>query len=72
MKNKKFILEALKTAALCRNFEIETYQNIEKKIIRFPVYLSAGQELIPSTLAQIIKGLRKRLETSKFQILKII
>ena len=58
MKNKKFIIEVLKTAALCRNFEIETYQNIEKKIIRFPVYLSAGQELIPSTLAQIIKMLK--------------
>jgi len=58
MKNKQLITKVLKTAALCRHFEIETYKNVENKIIRFPVYLSAGQELISSTLSQIVKKLK--------------
>ena len=53
LKYRKLI-SIFKTASLCRNFEKETYKKIEKKIIKFPVYLSAGQEFIASTLANIM------------------
>ena len=49
---KNFRLEVFKKAALCRNFENELYKKIQEKIIKFPVYLSAGQEFIASTIAE--------------------
>ena len=48
---KKNILEK---AALCRHFEQNVYEYVKKKIIKIPVYLSSGQEFIPSTLSEII------------------
>lgn len=54
--NKKKKLEIFKLASLCRNFELNTFQAIKNKKITIPVYLSAGQEYIPSTLATIIKN----------------
>jgi len=44
----------LKKAALCRHFEQNVYECVEKKIIKLPVYLSSGQEFIPSALSEII------------------
>lgn len=38
-------------AALCRAFEEEVFNQVSKKNIKIPVYLSAGQEYIPSTFA---------------------
>jgi acetoin:2,6-dichlorophenolindophenol oxidoreductase subunit alpha len=52
--NKKNILKIFETASLCRHFEINAYSNIKEKKINIPVYLSAGQEFIASTLANII------------------
>ena len=49
---KNFRLEVFKKAALCRNFENELYKKVQEKIIKFPVYLSAGQEFIASTIAE--------------------
>ena len=54
MQNK-FILEVFKKASLCRHFENEVFKRIKSNQIKFPVYLSAGQEYVPSSIAQIIK-----------------
>lgn len=52
---KNFRLNVFKKAALCRHFENETFKKIQEKIIKFPVYLSAGQEYPASTIAQIVQ-----------------
>jgi len=49
-----FKLDVFKRASLCRSFENETFQKIKEKVIKFPVYLSAGQEYIAATIAQIL------------------
>ncbi len=49
---KNFRIEVFKKAALCRNFENELYKKVQEKIIKFPVYLSAGQEFIASAIAE--------------------
>ena len=48
---KDFRLEIFKKASLCRNFELELFNKVKEKIIKFPVYLSAGQEFIASSIA---------------------
>ena len=55
MINNKIKLKVIDKATFCRAFEEETFRNIKKKNIKIPVYLSAGQELIPSTLSEICK-----------------
>ena len=50
-----FRLEVFKKASLCRNFENECFRQLQEKNITFPTYLSAGQEYIPATLAQILQ-----------------
>ncbi|MES2960911.1 MAG: thiamine pyrophosphate-dependent enzyme [Pseudomonadota bacterium] len=50
-----FKLDVFKKASLCRSFENETFKKIQEKVIKFPVYLSAGQEYIASTIAQIVE-----------------
>ena len=52
--NKFQKLQIFKIASECRNFEINTYNAIKQKKIKIPVYLSAGQEYIPATLAHTI------------------
>lgn len=54
MKNKIFKKKIIEKVALCRNFEEFVFENVKKKLIKFPVYLSAGQEFIPATLSEII------------------
>ncbi len=51
--NNAFRLNVFKKAALARNFEEEVIQNVKKKNINIPVYVSAGQEFISSTIAAI-------------------
>ena len=51
---ENFKKRVFKKAALCRNFENETFKVIQKKIISYPVYLSAGQEFIASSIAESI------------------
>lgn len=53
--NKKFRLEIFKRASLCRNFEDQVIVNVNNKNITTPVYVSAGQELISSTISTICK-----------------
>ena len=36
------------------NFENQTFRAIQKKIIKYPVYLSAGQEFIASSISESI------------------
>ena len=53
--NKNLRLEIFKKASLCRNFEEQVIINVNSKNITTPVYVSAGQEFIASTLSSIIK-----------------
>ena len=55
---KDFRLEVFKKASLCRNFENILYEKVQEKLIKFPVYLSAGQEFIASTIAEKISELK--------------
>jgi len=48
-------LDIFVLASVCRHFEINTFSAIKNKKINIPVYLSAGQEYTPATLATIIK-----------------
>ena len=54
MSINKYQIEILKKASLCRHFENEVFKRVKSKTINFPVYLSAGQEYIPSTISQIV------------------
>ncbi len=50
MLNKVTRLKILKNASLCRHFENKIFNLIKDKKIQFPVYFSAGQEYIASSL----------------------
>lgn len=54
MNIKKYQIETFKKASLCRHFENEVFKRVKSKIINFPVYLSAGQEFIPSSISQLV------------------
>tara|TARA_B100000700_G_C14822898_1_gene750872 strand:- start:15 stop:845 length:831 start_codon:yes stop_codon:yes gene_type:complete len=43
-----------KRASLCRNFELFVFEGIQKKMFKFPIYLSAGQEYISASIAEIM------------------
>ena len=62
--DNKFRLEVFKTASLCRNFEEEVINNINKKNILIPTYVSAGQEFIASTISAICR--KKRIKPLLF------
>ena len=49
-------LNAFKKASFCRYFENEVYKNVQNKNIKIPVYLSAGQEYIPASIATIMES----------------
>ena len=53
-------------AALCRAFEAECYLRIAAGDVKFPVYLSAGQEYIPVTLSVLLE--QRGLKTNDRQI----
>ena len=54
MNIKKYQFETFKKASLCRHFENEVFNRVRNKTINFPVYLSAGQEYIPSSISEIV------------------
>ena len=60
MLNNKYRLKTFEKASLCRNFENEVFKRVNEKIINFPVYLSAGQEYVPSSIAQIVKDKKQK------------
>ena len=47
-------INVFKRAALCRNFELFVFNGIQKKMFKFPIYLSAGQEYISASIAEIM------------------
>ena len=49
------MIEIFRKASLCRNFENETFKQIQQKNITFPTYLSAGQEYIASSLSHYLE-----------------
>ncbi len=53
--SKEYLKEVLKKISICRNFELNVFNAVKKNNIKFPVYLSAGQESISASLATIIK-----------------
>ena len=55
---KNFRLKVLERASKSRIFDEIIFNLIQKKIIKFPVYLSAGQEYVAATIAEIC-NLRK-------------
>ena len=57
-------LDVFKKASFCRHFENQVYQNAQKKHIKFPMYLSAGQEYIPASIATILE--KKGIEPNIF------
>lgn len=57
---KNFILNVFEKASICRHFENEVFKRVSNKEITFPVYLSAGQEYAPATIAEIVK--KKRIK----------
>ena len=44
---------------MCRHFENKVFQLSKEKVIKYPVYLSAGQEFISSSLSTIYNDLIK-------------
>ena len=53
--NKNYRYQVFERASLARNFEEEVITNVKRKKIKIPVYVSAGQEFIASTIATICK-----------------
>ena len=50
-------LEVFNKISFCRHFENYVYRKIEDKTIKIPVYLSAGQESTPCSIATYCKEL---------------
>lgn len=48
-------LDSFRKASYCRHFENQVYKNVQNKNIKFPVYLSAGQEYIPASIAAALE-----------------
>jgi len=57
-------LEAFKKASFCRHFENKVYKIAQDKHIKFPFYLSAGQEYIPASIYTILED--KGIDTNVF------
>ena len=53
---RNYRLEVFRRASLCRNFEEATFKHVKNSLIQFPVYLSAGQEYIPSSISTITEN----------------
>ncbi len=54
--HKKLRIKIFEKAALCRSFEVNAFNYSKNKIIKIPVYLSAGQEFTPATLSTLISN----------------
>jgi TPP-dependent pyruvate/acetoin dehydrogenase alpha subunit len=60
----KFSIATFKKASFCRHFENKVYQAAQDKLIKFPFYLSAGQEYIPASIHTIFE--QKGIDTNLF------
>jgi TPP-dependent pyruvate/acetoin dehydrogenase alpha subunit len=54
---KNYNLEVFKKISFCRHFENYVFQKIQDKTIKFPVYLSAGQESAPCSISTFVKDI---------------
>ena len=52
-----FRLKVFNRASLCHHFEEETFKQMQNKQIKFPAYLSSGQEFISATIAQVMEDM---------------
>ena len=59
-----FRVEVFKRASLCRNFEQYVFDGIQNKMFKFPIYLSAGQEYISASIAEVMA--EKNIEPNIF------
>tara|TARA_B100001093_G_scaffold520484_1_gene616562 strand:+ start:2585 stop:3427 length:843 start_codon:yes stop_codon:yes gene_type:complete len=57
--HKNLRIKIFEKASLCRHFETNVYKFSEEKLIKIPIYLSAGQEFISASLATIINDICK-------------
>ncbi len=48
-----YAFKVMQKASLCRHFENNVFNLVKNKQIKYPVYLSTGQEYIPSSISQI-------------------
>ena len=62
--SENFRMDVFKRAALCRNFEQYVFDGIRNKMFKFPIYLSAGQEYISATIAEVMH--RKKIQPNIF------
>ncbi len=53
--SEKILHKIFERASLCRAFEEEVFRQVKKGNIKFPVYLSAGQEYISSTISTFLE-----------------
>lgn len=53
--NKNLRLDIFRKASLSRNFEEIVFEYIKIGAFKCPIYLSAGQELIPATISSLVK-----------------
>ena len=60
----QYRLDVFKRASLCRNFEQHVFELIKKGVFKIPIYLSAGQEYIPASIAECL--LSKNIEPNIF------
>ena len=59
-----FRLKVFGRASLSHHFEEETFRQMQNKQIKFPAYLSSGQEFIPATIPHVMED--KGVEPSIF------
>ena len=64
--NEANLLKIHKKAAICRAFEEEVFDLVQKKIIKIPVYLSAGQEYISASIAVFLDEWHHLLQKQTF------
>lgn len=48
-------INVFEKVSFCRHFENYVYKKVQDKTIRIPVYLSAGQEYIPASIATLLE-----------------
>ena len=51
----EYRMNVFKRASLSRNFEQYVFNGIKQKLFKFPIYLSAGQEYISASIAEVMK-----------------
>tara|TARA_R110000824_G_scaffold24497_2_gene86248 strand:+ start:18570 stop:19406 length:837 start_codon:yes stop_codon:yes gene_type:complete len=56
--NNDYRINVFKRASLCRNFEQYVFNGIKEGMFKFPIYLSAGQEYISASIAEVMSEIK--------------